>query len=184
MVTLPIGNLANGDGRCWPWPTTAWRTGAGPVTRVLRSWTNERGRWDHSEDWSQHGAHSLLNATQVRHEAGKGFAYQRVLRILIPPYGGSTPPTPGMQSISRQRLFKKGSKAPQCSQDSEVLDSLEIAVRQGFLHHMSCPQWGTEMSNTQTRRAKREYCLQRAAAYDRFAEKHPTMGRPVQKMGR
>src|SRR5438445_385798 len=61
-----------------PWRTTAGRTGAGPVTRVLRSWTNERGRWDHSEDWSQHGAHSLLNATQVRHEAGKGFAYQRV----------------------------------------------------------------------------------------------------------
>jgi hypothetical protein len=30
------------------------------------------------------------------------------------------------------------------------------------------------MSATGTRRAKREYCLQRAAAYDRFARKYPS----------
>jgi hypothetical protein len=30
------------------------------------------------------------------------------------------------------------------------------------------------MSATRTRRAKREYCLQRAAAYDRFARKYPS----------
>jgi hypothetical protein len=49
-----------------------------------------------------------------------------------------------------------------------------------------------EMSTTKTRGAKREYCLERAAAYDRFAEKHSAksrrllqeVGRPVQEMGR
>jgi hypothetical protein len=30
------------------------------------------------------------------------------------------------------------------------------------------------MSATGTRRAKREYCLRRAAAYDRFARKYPS----------
>jgi hypothetical protein len=29
------------------------------------------------------------------------------------------------------------------------------------------------MSSTQTPQAKREYCLQRAVTYDRFAERHP-----------
>jgi hypothetical protein len=31
-----------------------------------------------------------------------------------------------------------------------------------------------EMSRTNTSPAKREYCLQRAAAYDRFAKQYPT----------
>ena len=35
---------------------------------------------------------------------------------------------------------------------------------------------GLEMSGTATLRAKREYCLQRAAAFDRFAVKYPTKG--------
>jgi hypothetical protein len=89
-----------------PWPTTAWRAGAGPVTRVLRSWTNERGRWDHSEDWSQHGAHSLLNATQVRHEAGKGFADQRVFADFdsaIPRFESWRPSQP--ETLKNDALF-------------------------------------------------------------------------------
>src|SRR5712671_632691 len=89
-----------------PWPTTPARTRTGPVTGVLRSSADEWGRRNHIEDWGRHVAHSLPNATQMQHETGKAFAYQRplaehikgLLRILIPPFPGSNPGAPASQS--------------------------------------------------------------------------------------
>ena len=39
------------------------------------------------------------------------------------------------------------------------------------------------MSATATLRAKRDYCLQRAAAYDRFAKKYPSKADYYRKWG-
>src|SRR5712671_7622940 len=101
-----------------PWPTTPARTRTGPVTGVLRSSADEWGRRNHTEDWGRHVAHSLPNATQMQHETGKAFAYQRplaehikgLLRILIPPFPGSNPGAPANQRGLRREAFAAACK--------------------------------------------------------------------------